>query len=243
MPAVASVSCLLSLSLFLGLWHTSEAVLGAIDLDNYTFDKVVSLLNGPCLVKFDKAYAYGEAEDEFKALCKLVYPVKDFVVAQVSTNSYGDKQNMDLAARFNLSESEFPAYFLLNQGDKDSQRYTGPIKADGIARWLRKNNVRVGLVGTLPDLDTIVKRFLTDGLATSEIEAAKRLAAEQFSEDRKASMYVKIMEKVKQVGESYIAKESTRVEKILEGKMTPEKTAELNDKLKILTVFASKDEL
>eukprot|EP00927_Polykrikos_kofoidii_P075547 TRINITY_DN7180_c0_g1_i1.p1 TRINITY_DN7180_c0_g1~~TRINITY_DN7180_c0_g1_i1.p1 ORF type:complete len:248 (-),score=48.48 TRINITY_DN7180_c0_g1_i1:52-795(-) len=243
MPALASISAFFSLALFGGLWQGSEAAHGALALDNYTLDKVLDLLDVPCLVKFDKPYPYGEMEDEFKALCKLASPGKSFDVAEVSVSPYGNKENEDLADRFKLTETDYPAYLLFSKGDKEGLRYTGAITADAIATWLRSKNIHVAIEGSLPEMDAIVKRFFTGGMATSEIDAAKKLAIEQFSTDRKASMYVKIMEKVKQIGESYIAKESTRVGKLMESKMTPEKIGELSDKLKVLSVFASKDEL
>merc|ERR1711870_74452 len=93
-------------------------------------------------------------------------------------------------------------------------------------------------VGTITEFDEIVKNFFKGGMSADDIAAAKSLAAGQYSTDRKANMYVKIMEKVKEKGESYVDAETKRVGKILEGKVTPEKSAELNDKLKVLGVFA-----
>merc|ERR1712046_114804 len=97
--------------------------------------------------------------------------------------------------------------------------------------------------GTIDELDTVAKKFLKEGLSDEHLGAAKKLAEEEYKNDKKAPMYVKIMEKVKQKGEAYIESESTRVGKLLQGKLAPEKAEELNDKLKILGVFAAKDEL
>merc|ERR1712217_566219 len=106
-----------------------------------------------------------------------------------------------------------------------------------------RNQVKMPAVGTIQEFDDIVKKFFKGGMAAEEIDAAKALANGQYSTDRKAAMYVKIMEKVKEKGEAYVDTESKRVAKILEGKVTPEKSAEMNDKLKVQGVFASKDEL
>jgi len=215
---------------------------GAVKLDNYTFDKVLAIPGQTFLVKFDKSYPYGEKEDEFKELCKFGYSVPNFIIAEVPVQEYGDKDNDDLRERFGINKDDFPVYYLFSEANKDGLKYSGPIKTDDISVWLRRNKVRMPTIGTIEELDVLVKQFFKDGHNEETISAAKK-TAEQYSSDKKAPMYAKIMQKVKDKGESYIATESARVSKLMSGKLTPEKTAELSDKLKILNVFASKDEL
>merc|ERR1719456_1764253 len=93
-------------------------------------------------------------------------------------------------------------------------------------------------VGTITEMDEIVKKFLKGGMAPAEIEAVKKLADGDFKNDKKAPMYVKIMEKVKEKGVEYIKTESARVEKIMQGNLTADKKSELSDKMKIMNVFA-----
>jgi len=232
--------CLLAFGVLPGAESTAQ---GALKLDNYTFDKVLALDGYSVLAKFDQSYAYGEKEDEFKVLCKLAHGVPKFFVAEVPVQEYGDKENDDLRERFKLTKDDFPAYFLFSEANKEGLRYSGAVKADAIGSWLRRNQVKLSLLGSIAELDEVVKRFFQSGFADSEIDAAKKLAEGQYSTDKKAGVYVKIMQKIKEKGEAYVEAESTRVGKILEGKVTPEKSAELNDKLKVLSVFASKDEL
>merc|ERR1711976_239847 len=86
--------------------------------------------------------------------------------------------------------------------------------------------------------------FLKGGLKDSHVEDAKKLAAgDTYKEDRKAPMYIKIMQKIKEKGEAYVATETKLLEKILGGQVAEEKRAELSDKVRILTVFGEKDEL
>lgn len=216
---------------------------GAIKLDNYTFDKMLAIPDHSVLVKFDQSYAYGEKEDEFKTLCKLAYSVPNFMVGEVPVQEYGDKENDDLRERFKLSKDDFPVYYLFNQENSAGLKYTGAIKAEDIAGWLRRNKVKMASIGTIEELDALVKQFLKDGMQEGTLAKAKELAEGQYSTDRKAPMYVKIMQKVKEKGEGYVASESARVTKLLDGKVTPDKKSEMNDKLKILNVFAAKDEL
>ena len=54
---------------------------GALNLDSYTFDRIVDG-SRDVLVKFDREYAHGEAQDHFQALCRTLGPLKGGAVAQ-----------------------------------------------------------------------------------------------------------------------------------------------------------------
>jgi len=73
---------------------------------------------------------------------------------------------------------------------------------------------------------------------SEDLEEAKKMADGEFVSDKKAQIYVKIMQKVKDKGVSYVESELARVRKIMGGKITPEKAAEMNTKVTILSVFA-----
>lgn len=240
---------------------------GAVKLDNMTFDKVVKLPGQTMLVKFDKSYAYGETEDEFKELCKLAYPVKNFLIAEIPVQEYGDKENDDVRERFGLSVDDFPVFLYFkgsaeayikfegfadptsrkpaNWDDDEDGDWEAPMKTDPTAEnlilWLRMQGVKLPSIGTIPELDEAAERFLTGGLKDSEIQAAEKLVTEEHGNDVKAPIYIKIMKKIKDKGIAYIATETTRVEKVLQGKVTEEKRIEMSDKLKILSVFAAVD--
>jgi len=216
---------------------------GALKLDNYTFDKVLAVPDHSFFVKFDSSYAYGEKEDAFKALCVVAYSAKNFLVAEVGVQEYGDKENEDLAERFKLKKDDFPAYFLFNKDNKEGKRYEGAITADDMSAYLRRHKIPVPSIGTIAELDEIAKKFMQDGLADTHIAEAKKIAEETYAGVAKAQMYLKIMDKVKAKGEAYIADETKRLGKILEGKLAPEKKAELGDKLKVLNMFNIKEEL
>jgi endoplasmic reticulum protein 29 len=215
--------------------------LGALKLDNYTLDKVLAVPEHSIFVKFDQSYAYGEKEDEFKALCKVAYKAPKFLVGEVPVQEYGDKDNDDLRERYHLKKDDFPAYFLFNEANKEGLRYSGNIKADDMAAWLRRHKIPVPAIGTIAEMDELAKKFMKDQ-DSSHVDAAKKLADETYKGDRKAQMYLKIMEKIKAKGEAYVADETKRVGKILEGKLAAEKKDEMSDKIKVLGAF-SKDEL
>mmetsp|Transcript_41569 Transcript_41569/g.86834 ORF Transcript_41569/g.86834 Transcript_41569/m.86834 type:complete len:244 (+) Transcript_41569:65-796(+) len=210
---------------------------GALKLDNYTFSKVTSLPGWSFLVKFDKSYAYGEKEDEFKVLCKHAHQAPNFMVAEVPVQEYGDKENDDLRQQFKLTHEDFPTYFLINEAHSAGLRYTGAVKADLLVTWLRRQSIKIPSVGTIEELDMLARKFMQEGFPAGLIDEAKALAEGEFKADRKAPMYVKIMQKILEKGEGYPAAELTRVGKIADGKIAPEKKAELEDKIKILGIF------
>mmetsp|Transcript_131254 Transcript_131254/g.311289 ORF Transcript_131254/g.311289 Transcript_131254/m.311289 type:complete len:240 (-) Transcript_131254:125-844(-) len=230
-----------ALVLTLGAEGTAQ---GALKLDNYTFTKVTSLPGWNFLVKFDQSYAYGEKEEEFKLLCKHAHQVPNFMVAEVPVQEYGDKENDDLRDKFKLSKEDFPAFFLLGEANPQGLRYSGGIKADLLVAWLRRQRVNIPALGTIDELDVLARKFMKDGFADGTLAEARTLVDQQFTSDKKAVMYVKVMQKIKEKGEGYVASELQRVAKIAEGKLAPEKKAELDDKIKILEIFGeSKDEL
>lgn len=242
------------------------SVQGAVKLDNYTFDKFVTLPGVTTMVKVDKAYAYGEKEDAFKEVCKLAFPVKNFLVAELPVQEYGDKENEDVQKRLNVKTEEFPA-FLLFKGSTEGTRFAGfpdpsakkpatwddaedgdweppmisDITAENLALWLRQQGVKMPSIGTITELDEVAKRFMKGGSRDKDLAEAKSLADGEHKTDRKAPMYVKIMQKITEKGDEYPEKELARVQKILAGKVTPEKKEELSDKVKILRVFATKE--
>merc|ERR1712217_544400 len=130
-------------------------------------------------------------------------------------------------------KEDFPAYFLFNAANKEGLKYAGAVQAEDLAVWLRRNQVKMPAIGTIEELDVLAKKFLKDK-SDAIIAEAQKIAAEQYSTDAKAALYSKIMQKIKEKGEGYIATETARVAKILDGKVTPAKKVELGDKMKIL---------
>merc|ERR1712232_198636 len=109
---------------------------------------------------------------------------------------------------------------------------------ENLALWLRRNGVKMPSIGTIYELDEIAKRFMKEGHKDADVAEAKKLATTDHVNDRKAAIYVRTMEKVKAKGASYVTTEIARVKKLLDGKITDEKKAEMIEKTRILNVFA-----
>lgn len=257
-------SILVATTLLFNATPTAEATAqGAIKLDNYTFDKFRAIPGFSLLTKIDKSYAYGEKEDAFKEICKLSYTVSNFLVGEIPVQEYGDKENSDLQERFGIKTDDMPAFYLFTGAEDAGTKFDGfadpsakkpstwddeedgkweppmikDITADNLILWLRTKGVKMPSIGTIAELDEVAKRFMEEPKQT-DLDEAKRLAEGDHKNDKKAPMYVKIMQKVLDKGKGYIQSESERVKKLMAGKVTPQKKDELNEKLKILSVFA-----
>merc|ERR1712062_634150 len=168
--------------------------------------------------------------------------------------------------RFKLEKVDFPADFLYKKGaEGEPIRYVGfpdstavkpttwddeedgpwepPMLADvnleTLSTWLHQHGINVPAVGTITALDEVAKRVMKDGLKDTDLEEAKKLANGEYKDNKKAQIYVKIMEKVQDKGVEYIEKETARIRKIMVGQMSPEKSQDMKDKLSILRVFTT----
>lgn len=89
---------------------------------------------------------------------------------------------------------------------------------------------------------------LTDSGSKGKIIVEAETIKENLNEDKvkKAEIYIKIMHKVVSEGEKFIDKETERVTKLLDGKVSESKKKQLEQRINILKSFArqkSKDEL
>ena len=241
------MSILMSFSL-ISLMHAAS--LGAINLDDFTFDKIVDG-SRDVLVKFDKDYPYGDDEDEFKALCKTVAPLKtSLIIAEVGVQDYGDRHNEGLRERFGISRDSFPAYRLFKKGTSGTDMplvYSGAITEGALAAFLKlETGLYVGLPGNLEVFDKMAQGFLgKDTAEATALHKAAEVAQSKVtaSDAGSARAYVKIMARVLEKGPSFISAETNRVKKLMQGKITEKKKRFFSERLNILSSFTSKDEL
>lgn len=235
---------------------------GAVDLFNYTFDKIVSAPGLTVLVKFDYAYPYGEKAAAFEELCRLASSVEGFLLATVPIKSFADRDNEDLRARFNVDPNDFPEYFLFNGSAEMKAKFEGfpdvdakkphnwrdaagewkpPLKkeitVDKLTRWLRIHGIHLSTTGTIGALDDVAWRFMNNGFEESDVVEMKQLVELQYHSDRRSTLYLNVMKKIKQIGVSYIETELARIKKI-QDHVSEGKQAELADKVKVLKIFS-----
>merc|ERR1711973_788682 len=211
---------------------------GCTPLDTLAFDKVINAFPAS-LVKFDVAYPYGDDHEEFAKVAKDAATVDRLFIGEVGIKDYGEKDNEDLAARFEVKKEDYPAAILFIRGEEEGTmehiKFKGKFTAEELKGFVRKNSgIYMPLVGCIEELDK---------LAEEVWDQAKGEKAQ-----KRAEIYVKIMRKIEEVGEGFIEKEEARVAKILKGKVSKEKKEEMEERVNILKSFSSaksgdKDEL
>merc|ERR1719435_379923 len=136
---------------------------GCTPLDVLSFDKIISKFRAS-LVKFDVAYPYGDEHEEFAKVAKDVAEVEDLFVGEVGIKDYADKDNQDLAARFELGKDDYPSAFLFvknNEGKVESFRFTGKLSAEKLKNFERqKSGISLPLPGCIEEFDLLVDKLL-----------------------------------------------------------------------------------
>lgn len=91
---------------------------GFVELDDFSFDKVIKKFDA-VLVKFDVAYPYGDKHEAFAKFAEqLTVHIDNFLVATVGIKDYGERENSNLAERFNVG-TEYPVIKLFRNGNID----------------------------------------------------------------------------------------------------------------------------
>jgi len=121
------------------------------------------------------------------------------------------------------------------------------FKAENIKSFLRQHTgIYLPLAGCIESLDEMADRLLATEdkkewekiLKEAETEAAK-VGAEGEKQKKRADLYVKIIKKIISDGLSFAEKEVERTKKLLEGRITDTKKAELGEKINILRSFST----
>eukprot|EP00092_Neocalanus_flemingeri_P005177 GFUD01005569.1.p1 GENE.GFUD01005569.1~~GFUD01005569.1.p1 ORF type:complete len:248 (-),score=65.70 GFUD01005569.1:93-836(-) len=220
---------------------------GCTPLDGLSFDKIVHKFRAS-LVKFDVAYPYGDQHDEFAKVAKDAAEVGDLFIGEVGIKDYAEKDNQELAERFEITKDDYPTAILFvknAEGKVENFRFVGEFKADSLKNFLRqKSGIYLPLPGCIEEFDLLV-----DKLIKSSKEEQKKVLRE--AEDlwdkvhgpkmhKRADIYVKIMRKIVDIDISFVKKEEERLKKITGGKkITPEKKEEMEERLNILKSFSA----
>eukprot|EP00112_Aurelia_sp_Birch-Aquarium-sp1_P025034 Seg814.4 transcript_id=Seg814.4/GoldUCD/mRNA.D3Y31 product="Endoplasmic reticulum resident protein 29" protein_id=Seg814.4/GoldUCD/D3Y31 len=213
---------------------------GIVSLDSVTFDKIIGL-HEATFVKFDKKYAYGEKEDEFKKFATKAASHPDLLIAEVGATDWGEKENQDIINRFDVKEEDFPTFKMFLKG-KDPLSFNGEVTEQGLTKFVRDaTGFWFGLPGAIEELDKMAKRFVkanAEEYSDMILEAEKIAAAQNEKKSKEnGKKYVNVMKKIKEKGLMYIEDEIRRITKMIAEKITEKKKKSFESKLNILASF------
>ncbi|XP_012273119.1 endoplasmic reticulum resident protein 29 [Orussus abietinus] len=239
------------LLVFLGL-HVSiaEDCKGCVPLDSYSFDKVISKFKA-ALVKFDVAFPYGEKHEQFGKIAAATKDSPDLLVAEVGIKDYGNKDNSDLAKRYDIKKENFPAVRLFLQGKTEPLKFIAEkdedFNANNIKRFVRaKTDIYLGLPGCIEQLDKLAEEFKTaNEKDRKEILNRAKIYEQTLPEEQRAAtkVYVKTMERILERGDIFIQTEETRISGLLKENLPTEKKRAMENRRNILQSFTHRDEL
>jgi len=94
--------------------------------------------------------------------------------------------------------------------------------------------------GRISSLDEIATKFVASGDKAALIqEGEKAVKALSGDEEKNGKFYVKYMETIKERGNNFVADETARLGRLLEGSISPKKSDELTIRKNILAAFSS----
>nr|CAH0113559.1 unnamed protein product [Daphnia galeata] len=217
---------------------------GCVQLDSYSFEKVVSKFKAS-IVKIDVAYPYGEKHEQFGKLSAALSSNPDILVAEVGVKDYGDKENVNIAERYNIVKEEYPVMLLFTEGKTEPIRYQGEFKLDMMQRFVSSTSgLWIGLPGCLEVFDGLANRFVASN--PSDRKEILRHSEDEWdkvslgSERKSAEVYVKVMRKMLEKGDDFLQLELSRVDTLRKGKLAKEKKEEMDRRLNILQSFQPK---
>ncbi|KAF7392837.1 endoplasmic reticulum resident protein 29 [Vespula maculifrons] len=228
----------------------AEDCKGCVPLDSYSFDKVIAKFKAS-VVKFDVAFPYGEKHLQFGKIAASTKESQDLLVAEVGVKDFGNKDNADLAKRYNIKKEDFPVVLLFLQGKTEPLRFVAEkdddFTADNIKRFVKsKSGVYLGLPGCVEQLDRLAEEFKTSAENDrQEILHKAKVFEEILPETQRAAakVYVKTMERILERGDIFVQTEQTRLEGLLKGKLSDEKKRTMEERRNILQSFTHRDEL
>lgn len=175
----------------------------------------------------------------------------DLLVAEVGVQDFGEKENTGLAEKYGVSKSDFPALRLFKSSAEDPVVFKEDWTANNIKDFIRRESgIRLVLDKCLAEYDELAERFMLSPAAERNdiLQQAESSAAVQQSADQKniADNYIKLMHKVMERGDKFIASEKERLQNLMKGKISDGKKSQLQARLNVLHSFQvheTKDEL
>lgn len=190
-----------------------------IDLNPTNFEKVVKDTNTHRFVEFYAPWCghCKQLAPTWEKLATTFKPEEAVVVAKLNADKY-----RDLASEYGISG--FPTLKFFPKGQEKPESFDGQRTLEGLVSYLNEKTSSFrsqdgGLneqAGRIEKLDELAKEFLAAAEKSEVVNKATEIAEQAEETVKKAAdYYVRVMKKVIEKGEGYVAKEKARLAKIL----------------------------
>jgi len=212
-------------------------------LNNDNFDGIALDKSKDVLVEFYAPWCghCKALEPVYEKVAKTFATEKNCIVAKVDAD-----HEKDLGSRFGISG--FPTIKFFPKNNKAGEEYNGGRSEQDFIDFLNEkcgtNRVSGGGIddqaGLVADFDAFAEKFVTDpdSRAATQEELEKAFVGKSEEDKKAGAYYVKVMKKITEKGDAYVATEIARLEKILSGQMTGDKRDQMFKRKNILNVFA-----
>ena len=222
-------------SLFVPREATSVTVLDASNFDQVALDETKDVL-----VEFYAPWCghCKQLAPTYEKVAQTYANEPNVVIANVDAN---DEKNKGLAARFDVSG--FPTIKFFPKGNKAGEEYTAGRGGDDFVSFINEKTGTKRVLGggfasdagTDEELNALAQEFMAgDAAARKDAKAkieAKVKAAPEFK------YYGKVVAKVEEKGDGYVAKELARLEKMSEGKASLASKDSMSLRINVLKKF------
>ena len=215
-------------------------------LDASNFDKIALDPTKDVLVEFYAPWCghCKQLAPTYEKVAKAYANEKDIVIANVDAN---EEVNKGLASKYGVSG--FPTIKWFPKGNKDGEEYSAGRGGDDFVAFINeKTGAKRTLdgsfsadAGTDEELSALAQEYIAGDAAakksvTSKIEARIAATGETFK------YYAKVVAKIVEKGEQWVAKEVARLEKMASGKAAAASKDSMSLRLNVLKKFLKGEE-
>jgi len=213
-------------------------------LDRHNFDAIALSKDKNVLVEFYAPWCghCKRLEPVYESIARTFEAEEECIIAKIDA-----EYEHAIGARYGVRS--FPTIKFFGKGKNVAEDYDGERTEQDFIEYLNQkcgaNRMKGGAVnnraGRIDAFDHMADKFMSDSSynRTEAIESIAKTAEREVDPGYKKSMeyYVKVMKKVVEKGEGYIATELNRLEKLVEQHIPADKKVQMLRKKNVLDVF------
>ncbi|OQR75283.1 endoplasmic reticulum resident protein 29-like, partial [Tropilaelaps mercedesae] len=195
------------------------------------------------VIKVDKDHPHGVNQTQFEKLVAMLSQDANTIVAEVGVQEFGERENSDLATMLDIPRKEhWPALFIYKRHvQRWTAKYTGHFSLNRLRNFVdRHSDVEWSCAACVLELDRLVRDHLFETQISAQDmlqkarEVRTKMVGKHTAKMRTVQYYIKVMEKIVELGQPAVAMESARLVRLLQEKLTWEKKNLLKDRVDVL---------